>query len=341
MGCSLSSPCFFSLFSFLEHDLSLLSCPLSSKRDYCSSLFLPLFFYHVYQWGSFHTADLLTVFFEQSQRPFSPTAIHFIYCLSHIPLLSFSPLLSLLSLIINSPLLSLNVQRSQLGEEKKITALLWVFFSWVEHPAPTHTPNWETSVFQRRSLGGPWRRWWQFSGFPSKPRAKKPIPSVSASKWNGKHLEAKGFFPPISVCLSALWSERCLKNHPCFGPSENVTVNFFIPVTQTSSNAWECSRVHICTHIYCNDFWLLISFFPLFVESLICTSIQRWPESWLTRTWETAATAIKYPQKDMMAYSNRGKNPHFPLIFLSFPCSLSSESTVKWVLLQYPSQAPF
>lgn len=55
---------------------------------------------------------------------------------------------------------------------------------------------------------------------------KKPIPSVSASKWNGKHLEAKGFFPPISVCLSALWSERCLKNHPCFGPSENVTVNF-------------------------------------------------------------------------------------------------------------------
>ena len=45
--------------------------------------------------------------------------------------------------------------------------------------------------------------------------------------------------------------------------------------------------------------------------------------------------------RDMMAYSNRGKNPHFPLIFLSFPRSLSPESTVKWFLLQYPSQAPF
>lgn len=45
--------------------------------------------------------------------------------------------------------------------------------------------------------------------------------------------------------------------------------------------------------------------------------------------------------QDMMAYSNSGKNPHFPLIFLSFPRSLSPESAVKWFLLQYPSQAPF
>lgn len=39
--------------------------------------------------------------------------------------------------------------------------------------------------------------------------------------------------------------------------------------------------------------------------------------------------------RDMMAYLNRGKNPHFPLISLSFPRSLSPESAVKWVLLQY------
>lgn len=55
------------------------------------------------------------------------------------------------------------------------------------------TLNWETSVFQRRSLGGPWRRWRQFSGFSSKLWAKKKV------KWQA--FVTKGFFfLYLSVC---------------------------------------------------------------------------------------------------------------------------------------------
>lgn len=206
MGCSLYAPCFFSFFSLLEHNQSLLSYPLFSIRTTAVLCFYFIFYrvYH-YQWGSFHTADLLTVF-NHSHRPsvsqpyISPT-VYLIYLSHHLSLS-----LSYHFTFLNFPLLCVQRENS--------AALLWVFFSRLEHPPPT----WETSVFQRRSLGGPCRRCRQLSGFSSKPWAKKTkhIPSFSArllsemaSIWNQRLFflylserplfEVKGFLKILAV----------------------------------------------------------------------------------------------------------------------------------------------
>lgn len=170
-----------------------------------SSAFI-LFFHCVYhyQWGSFHTADLLTVFYQSHRpsllQPYISLTVYLIYLSYHLSL----------SLSHHFTFQKLS---STLCSKKNYAALLWVFFSWLEHPPP----NWETSAFQRRSLGGPCRRCRQFSGFSSKPWAKKTpntchhsvLLSEMASVWNQRLFflylserplfEVKGFLKTVAV----------------------------------------------------------------------------------------------------------------------------------------------
>lgn len=225
---------------------------------------------------------------------------------------------------------------------KNHTALLWDFFSWLEHPPPTHSPTGRQVFFKKSSLGGPWKRWWQFTGFSSKPWArklrKKQIPSFNemASIWNqrlysisGCSLKCKVFLAVLDLLKMSLW--KCYAGYTLH------------PVLIMQLCTLE--PAHTDTHTYI--LWLYVEFidcFYLFVEYLLCTTIKFWP-----RFWVTAGTQMQKPstmcREDMKVYFNRGKkkkrNPHFPLISLSFPCSVSPESAIKWVLLQYPSQAPF
>lgn len=164
-------------FLFLSTIKSLLSCPLFSNIPTAVLCFSSVNCFN--QWGSFPTAEpadcILPELSESSPslpQLYIPLTVYLIYFSYHLPL-SFSSHFS----VINVPLLYSVFKDVSLKKKNflKITA----FFSWLEHPPPTHP-----------QLGDKCFSW--LTGFSSKLWAKK---SEMASICNQRL-----FFVYLSVC---------------------------------------------------------------------------------------------------------------------------------------------
>lgn len=205
-------------FSLVANDPSLLSCPISIIERLQRLSFQGV----VSDMAFSHSRPVDCILPEQTQRPIVPITTHFSNCLSYLLLLSSSP--CHFSLQNVSSALSLFEVLALWREirKTKITQPCWESSS-----ADVNTHLQSTSVFQRHSLGGPWRRWGQFSGFLSKPRAETHTShhAVRLSEM-AKHLEPKALFslyPPVGL----LFEVKAVKRRHCFGPFENVTVHSF------------------------------------------------------------------------------------------------------------------
>lgn len=102
---------------------------------------------------------------------------------------------------LNSHLLSLSIQRKM----KNHTALLWDFFSWLEHPPPTH-PQLGDKCFSKKALLEVLEKDGDNSqGFQVNHGQKNREKNTSHHSVKWQACGTKGFI----LYLGVLWSERC------------------------------------------------------------------------------------------------------------------------------------
>lgn len=180
------APCFFSFFSLLQHNQSLLSCPLFSSITAAVLCFSP-FFHHVYhqQRGGFNTADLLTAVYTSS-----PTTIHFPDWLHLIyPSSNPHPFMPFHSLKLSSTQCSKRLKNTNVCSlVVSLPQLTWALTAQLGDKCFLKDALSEVLVEDADNA----------LGFQVNCEQKKT--SFSATQWNGKHLGAKGFFSYI--CLN-------------------------------------------------------------------------------------------------------------------------------------------